>query len=151
VTSESPWRALISTDKVFELHQEAVLRFSQAAIADSMSARDCVDGKIGNAWTAESYTLSEDAIPGICFAGYLLFYLVTGHCFADGNKRAGWASAMSVLAALGLTVKATDDEAETLVLEIASGVMKEPLRVVSWLAARLEAPGDISRAWEQSV
>ncbi len=46
------------------------------------------------------------------FRGCLLYYLMKNHCFVDGNKRVGWAACMEVLRALGLTVTATDKEAE---------------------------------------
>jgi len=92
---------------------------------------------------AEQYTLAdEDAKPGLCFTGYLLYYLVRDHCFPDGNKRAAWAASMAVLASMGLTVKATDDEAYSLVDRIATGGIDEGAEVVQWLAERLEAPGD---------
>src|ERR1700744_4551120 len=101
---EEPWGSLISTDKIVALHGEGIARYSQAALAVGAHAVDCVDGKIGSAWTFESYRVDDDAKPGICFAGFLLFYLVVGNCFPDGNKRAGWSAAMSVLAYLGLNI-----------------------------------------------
>jgi prophage maintenance system killer protein len=116
---EEPWRSLISQEKVVALHAEAILRYSQTPLAIGAHATDCVDGKLGNAWTSEGYRVDEEAKPGICFAGFLLFYLVVGNCFPDGNKRVGWAAAMSVLASLGLTVKATNEEAIGLVRSIA--------------------------------
>lgn len=137
---KEPWHSLISTEKVVALHGEAILRYSQTPLAIGTHAHDCVDGKLGSAWTSESYRVDEDAKPGMCFAGFLLFYLVVGNCFPDGNKRVGWAAAMSVLASLGLTVRATDDEAVELVRGIAEGTIRSGLQVVQWLGSRLEAP-----------
>jgi len=84
--------------------------------------------------------VDDDAKPGICFAGFILFYLVLGNCFPDGNKRVGWAAAMTVLAALGLTIKATDDEVVELVTSIAEGRIRDGVRVVKWIGARIDAP-----------
>ena len=140
MTLGHPWSALINSDKVMALHAEAIRRYTNRPLAVGLHAKDCVDGKLGNAWTSEDYRVDEDAKPGICFSGFLLFYLVLGNCFPDGNKRAGWASAMSVLASLGLTVKATDEEAVALVTSIADGTVRNGLEVVHWIAARLYAP-----------
>jgi prophage maintenance system killer protein len=137
---EGPWGSLISTEKIIALHGEAIARYSQTSPAIGTHAGDCVDGKLGNAWTSESYRVDEDAKPGICFAGFLLFYLVVGNCFPDGNKRVGWAAAMSVLASLGLTVKVTDDEVVELVRGIADGTIRDGLKVVQWIGSRLDAP-----------
>jgi death-on-curing protein len=140
MTDLSPWHLLISTERVIALHKEGLARHSETTLPSGTHAADCVDGKIGNAWTSEAYRVDEDAKPGVCFAGFLLFYIVLGNCFPDGNKRAGWAAAMSVLASLGLTVKATDDEATDFVLKIAAGQIRNGLEVVQWIATRLEAP-----------
>jgi death-on-curing protein len=102
-----------------------------------------VEGRLGNAWNAEAYaTTDEDAVMGLTFACYLLYYLVRDHCFPDGNKRAAWASCMAILASIGLTVDATTDESYDLVDRIANGVVKNGAEVVQWIAGRLEAPED---------
>jgi death-on-curing protein len=73
----------------------------------------------------------------------LLFYLVSNHCFVDGNKRIGWLAAMRVLLSFGLTVSATDDEAEAFCMRIADSQKADAIRdgqdVVIWLSERLEA------------
>jgi hypothetical protein len=95
----------------------------------------------GNAWTSETYRADEDNVyPGLCFCGFLLYYLVRGHCFPDGNKRVAWASAMAILASIGLTVNATDDESYDLVIRIAEGKIQSGMEVVQWLGRKLEAP-----------
>jgi hypothetical protein len=45
---------------------------------------------------------------------------------------------MEVLRMLGLTINATDDEAEQFCLDIISGTVKHAIDVVSWIAKRLE-------------
>jgi death-on-curing protein len=136
----SPWDSLITVSDVLQLHARGILEHNQTPIAISQTAQDCVEGRIGNAWTSEGYSADEDATPGLCFAGYLLYYLTRDHCFPDGNKRAAWSAAMAVLASLGLTVNASDDEAYSLVDRIANGIIKDGMEVVYWLTGRLEAP-----------
>jgi hypothetical protein len=49
---------------------------------------------------------------------------------------------MAILASIGLTVSASDDEAYALVDRIANGLIKDGMDVVHWLTARLEAPSE---------
>jgi prophage maintenance system killer protein len=59
----------------------------------------------------------------------------------DGNKRVGWAACMEVLRLLGLTIEASEDEAEVFVTAIAaeSPDITNALAVAVWLAPRLRA------------
>jgi len=81
---------------------------------------------------------SETAVSGLCFCGYLLFYLSTKHCWTDGNKRTAWSSAMWVLFRLGLTVEATDEEVIAYCLEVANGKITKGEDVVNWIAERIK-------------
>ena len=133
---------LITVEEVRQLHAEGVKRHGGSAIVPK-SADNCVDGRIGNAALAEQYVTDDERMrPGLCFAGFLLFYLVQGHCFTDGNKRVGWSAAMRVLADLGLTVEASDDEAYDFCCGITSGNVKNGRQVVKWFAQRLTAPNN---------
>jgi len=76
-------------------------------------------------------------VQGLLFAAYLLFYVATKHCFVDGNKRLAWACMTFVLLNFGLTVTATDDEAEAFCIQIAKGEIKETGEVMVWLYPRL--------------
>lgn len=71
------------------------------------------------------------------FAGYLLYYLAKNHCFLDGNKRVAWMSSMRVLAHFGLSLDATDDDAEQLVDDVVNDVITNGAGVVSWLEHHL--------------
>jgi death-on-curing protein len=96
----------------------------------------------GKSWrrlNAELYTESDNAVPGLCFSGCLLYYLNMNHCFIDGNKRVAWSACMEVLRLLGLTVDATDDEAEQLCVDIINGSIKNAIDVPLWFAPRLVA------------
>ena len=137
------WHSLMTVEEVMRLHAICMEQHGQKPLPANQSTEECVEGRLGNAWTSEQYLLAdEDARPGLCFAGYILYYLARNQCFKDGNKRVAWSSAMAVLASIGLTVKSTDDEAVHLVERIATGVIKDGMEVVHWLTGRLEAPDD---------
>jgi death-on-curing protein len=137
----APWSSLISTNQVIELHARGIAEHSQSQVPNPESAEECVDGRLGNAWTSEVYRPDDAyAVPGLWFAGHLMVYLVRDNCFVDGNKRVGWAASMTVLASLGLTVEASADEAYELVSGILDGRVKSGSEVVQWIAARLKAP-----------
>jgi death on curing protein len=131
---------LISVSDVIELHSQGIARYGGMQSV-SKGTSDCVQGRIGNAELAEQYVSEDEQVrPGLCFAGFLLFYLVRDNCFVDGNKRIGWLAAMRVLADAGLTVRASEDEAFAFVDSIARGVITDGRQAVLWLAGRLISP-----------
>lgn len=134
---EHPWVRLVSVEDVLDLHAEAIARYGGDP---SPSAKDgCIEKSLGAAWSAELYAGSDDGIPGLCFAGCLLFYLAKNHCFIDGNKRISWMTAMHVLLGMDLTLDATDLEAEHYCLSILNGDVKSATDVSIWFADRLMA------------
>jgi death on curing protein len=114
--SKIPWTSLISVEAICELHTEGIQRFG--GNPTPIPEYGCIEGSLGAAWNAELYASSDNAVPGLCFSGCLLYYLNMNHCFVDGNKRVAWSACMEVLRSLGLTVNATDDEAEQLCVDI---------------------------------
>ena len=136
------WQHLITIDKIIAFHSKSLQRVGQDPIPIGSEQTDCVEARIGNAWLAEQYSSANtsNTLNGLCFAGYLMFYLVKDHCFPDGNKRIGWIAAMAVLASLGLTIRSTDEDAIDLVQGIASNEISGGGDVVRWLADRLEPP-----------
>jgi prophage maintenance system killer protein len=131
---------LIGAADIIDLHSEAIIRFGGINTVPH-TASDCVDGRIGNAMLAEQYVSDDERVrPGLCFAGFLLFYLVKDSCFTDGNKRVGWMAAMRVLGDIGLSVEVNQDEAFDFVDAVASGKINDGRQVVLWLAERLSAP-----------
>lgn len=131
-----PWSDLITLDTIQDLYADGIRRFGGKS---SSSKEGCVEGSVGNAYTAELYNESEISTPGLCFAGHLLFYLASNHCYVDGNKRIAWTATMCVLLELGLTVDATEDEAETFCIAVADGSIKSGVEVVRWIAPRLQS------------
>lgn len=139
MTEASPWQHLMSSDIVLSLHKAGIEKFGGDY---SPPKEGCVERSLGGAYSAEQYASSADTVEGLIFAGYLLYYLATNHCFTDGNKRIGWLAAMRVLLGLGLTVNASDDEAEAFCMRIADSQKPDAIRdgqdVVIWLSERLE-------------
>jgi death on curing protein len=134
--NESPWADLISVEVICQLHAEGLKQFG--GLPTPISPLACIDGSLGAAWSAELYAGSEHAIPGLCFSGCLLYYLNMNHCFVEGNKRVAWAACVEVLRQLGLTLNATDDEAEQLFIDIMNSSVQSAVEVSLWLAPRLE-------------
>jgi death-on-curing protein len=137
--SEQPWSQILTAEEVIEIHERCIERWGGDSSPDPSSG--CLDRSLGAAWTAEMYTENDDAMSGLCFAGCVLFYLVKNHCFVDGNKRVAWASCMEALRSLGLTIEATDGEAEQFCLDVISGkaLVKTATDICSWLTPRLVA------------
>lgn len=139
MTDVSPWHHLIPVDTVVVLHKAGIDKYGGD---HSPPKEGCLEQSLGGAYSAEQYTRADDTVEGLIFAGYLLFYLVSNHCFVDGNKRIGWLAALRVLLNLGLTIRATDDEAEAFCMRIADSQKPDAIRdgqdVVIWLSERLE-------------
>lgn len=136
------WQHLIASDEIIALHAKSLQDVGQDALSIGVEQTECVEARIENAWMAEHYS-SEKTLNvrnGLCFAGYLMFYLVKDHCFPDGNKRIGWIAALTVLASLGLTIEFSHDDAVDLVEGISNNDVSGGGDVVRWLAERLESP-----------
>ena len=138
MTNAEPWANLISSSDIHWLYGEGIKRKGGTG---SNSQSGCVDGALGAAYSAELYSMpevnDEHVISGLIFCGCLMFYLVTKHCWVDGNKRVAWESAMWVLLKQGLTIQVSDDEAEKFCLSIANGEIKSAEEVIVWIADRL--------------
>jgi death-on-curing protein len=135
VSEREPWAHLLNYETVIELHREGIERFGGDLSAPQPG---CLERSLGAAWSLELYAAPEDARQCLCFCSGLIYYLVKNHCFTDGNKRIAWMAAMEALRCLGLTVLATDDEAEKFCLDVISGEIKNAIDVVPWVAQRLE-------------
>jgi len=134
-----PWDEFIDSEKVLALHAKAI------GGSPLKASEDCVDGRLGNAYSAEGYHNDEaspsDSLQGLAFAAFALYYLAKDHCFPDGNKRIAWLVAMEILLQRGLTVQASEVEAEVMIQGVIGNSLSGPA-VVAWLAERLVAvPG----------
>lgn len=57
-------------------------------------------------------------------AARLLYGIITGHPFYEGNKRTGWASSNLIMENAGFTLRASDEETIEFVKDIASYKLK---------------------------
>src|SRR5437016_10291490 len=134
---QQPWAQWISDESITALYAEGIKRWGGAGSAPKPG---CIDGALGAAYNAELYSPEseqEGFTSGLIFAGYLLFYLATKHCYLDGNKRIAWACATFVLLSFGLTIQATEDEVDEYCLSISRGDIKKGADVVIWISEKL--------------
>jgi death on curing protein len=140
MNSAEPWEHLISLETIIELHGEDIARYGGAA---SDPKPGCVEGSAGGAFNAGLYNAKSDppsdAEIALVFAGYLLFYLAKNHCFVDGNKRIAWSACMHVLATLGLTLSASEEDAVLYVDAVVNDRVDNGADVVIWLEENLAA------------
>ncbi|NBD09792.1 MULTISPECIES: type II toxin-antitoxin system death-on-curing family toxin [Corallococcus] len=131
---QQPYDRFCSLTRLQALHAMGI-----AAHGGTVGVRDalCPGATLGAAWSAEEYNARPGAVPGLMFAVYLLFYFATKQCFVDGNKRIAWLAMSEVLAGMGLEVDASDDEAEALVMAIASNRFKDVEPVFLWVVEHL--------------
>ena len=137
--SRQPWEQWIGAETITKFYAAGMTRWGGAGSAPTAG---CIDAALGAAYTAELYSPEseqEGFIQGLVFAGYLLFYLATKHCYLDGNKRIAWACSTFVLLSFGLTVEATDDEVVDFCMTVAKGEVKNGATVLQWLTPRLIA------------
>ena len=135
---QAPWQAWTSVDRVLEIHSRAL--GEHGGLAGPSDSEQCVEGSLGAAYNAELYLEGKKHVKaGLPFAAYALVYLARKHCFVDGNKRVAWATSMDVLAALGLGVVATPDEAVALVESVISRQIADGADVARWMSPRLFA------------
>ena len=121
----------ITRSQLLALHSRSLEAHGGAAGVKDDPSR-CIDAATNAClYRAERY----DAL---IFAHTLFFCLVRGHNFVDGNKRVSWAALTVVLLTEGLTVEATNDEAEAFVVGVAAGnVSREEAEV--WMLERVQA------------
>lgn len=111
---------------MYTLSLEQVLFIHERLIATSGGSPGVKDaGRLQSALAQPFATYDgEDLYPGlISKAVALAYFLIQGHPFHDGNKRIGYASMLVTLSRNGLEVVADVDDAEQVVLGVASGTV----------------------------
>lgn len=139
MTGGADWEKLLSTDEVEALYAENIDRFGGVS---GPPKAGCVEGSIGNAWSASLYTAKESDDAHVIFAAYVLYYLVRAHCFLDGNKRIGWICCFFILQKIGYTFDASQDEVVEFGLAIASGKVVDGGEAVVWVRKHLAKTPD---------
>lgn len=135
MTAVEPWGEILTLDRLLSMHKREMLRRKQNPQAPTAG---CLEGALGNAWTAEQYHPAE--VPGLAvgfhFACFALQYIAQNHCLPDGNKRLAWIAFAEILATMQLTVDVHADEAAAFVEKL----LVERLRgddVAAWAKDRL--------------
>jgi death-on-curing protein len=134
MSSGADWEDLLNIDEVDALYNRNISRFGGIA---GPSKTGCVEGAVGNAWSASLYAdeLADDS--SVIFAAYVLYYLVCAHCFPDGNKRIGWICCFFILQKIGYTITALQDEVVEFGLAMASGKVFDGAEAVTWIKQRI--------------
>ena len=135
----SSWSAIPQVDvvaaKCVWLNHELVNLFG--GLHTPQAPDVCLEKVISAAQNAEYYAGNEDS-SGLCYIGALMFYVIEGHCFLDGNKRTGLSIALWLLKRFGLTMSCSQEDARDYCLAIASGLRTRE-QVVIWIAEHLIA------------
>ncbi|GMU07509.1 type II toxin-antitoxin system death-on-curing family toxin [Corallococcus caeni] len=134
MSDSQPYDRFCGLSRLQELQAKGI-----AAHGGRLGVRDALGpgATLGAAWTAEEYSVGPEAVPGLMFAVYLLFYIATKQVFVDGNKRIAWLAMCEALACMGLEVEATIDEAEALVMAISNNQYKDVEPVFLWVVEHL--------------
>lgn len=132
---DAGWEGLFTYDDLMSLHQAEMAR---RASSTQVAKEGCIEGSLGTSWLAEQYVSADipGTVPGFIFCCWALQSLALNHCLVDGNKRLAWLAFTSGLAALGLTVDASADDAEAFVNRIITDRLDGPA-VVAWVHARV--------------
>ena len=104
-----------------------ILELHEAIISSSGGARGIRDLKgLESAINQPRVTFNEiDLYPDIISkAAALCFFIVMSHPFIDGNKRVGHAAMETFLVLNGYEIKATIDEQEKIIMDLAAGGIK---------------------------
>ena len=126
----------ITINEMIEIHDQSLARFGGLP---GMRAEGCLEQVHGSAMLAEQYSGNEDGSLGLCFIGSLMYYLIKGQCFVDGNKRTGLGVALFLLQMLGLTLNIEPIALKEHCELIATDTKMQSGDVVRWLADRLVA------------
>ncbi len=111
----------LTFDEILELHAHQVAEFGgDAAILDLAKLESAIAQPAAR--FAEQYLHNSLA----SMASAYLFHIVQNHAFADGNKRTGIHAAIVFLELNGYSLEIPVDEAEQLVMKVATGVARKP-------------------------
>lgn len=132
--SGSPWDHLMSLDQLIAAAQY-VFSCTGGGSRFNPKERACVEGKLGNAWSAELYVEDDNKVEGFTFAAHLMFSLIKGHCLVDGNKRIAWIALVDTLRELGWEIDADDDDVVAFCLGLCERTDSSSDDVRDWLAA----------------
>jgi death-on-curing family protein len=124
----------LSVEQVLYIHDELLGRYGGSAIPGH---RGEVEGLSAAVFAVEN-SYYEDVL---ALAGAYAVYIVMGHVFGDGNKRAGSGAALTFLQLNGVTLRVPPQKLRDAMLELQARAEKEPRppanELVAWMAKRL--------------
>lgn len=123
----------LTSEDILNIHQYGLERY------DGLPGLDlgCVEAKV---YLPQQGFGNHEKYPTILEkAAVYMYFLTIGHCFKDGNKRAGYLSASAFLNLNGYIVNVGDDELYDKCIEIANNETRPPFEdVAEWLSSRIE-------------
>lgn len=111
----------LAIEEVFDLHAESIRRYGGTpGVPDP--------GLLESALAQPSASFGGEFLHPTQFemAAAYLFHITQNHPFLDGNKRSGFACAVSFLYLNGHALRASEESAYNLVIELATGVLDKP-------------------------
>jgi death on curing protein len=121
----------LSLAEVLELHRQVIGRTGGLAGLRDLGALESSLAQPRQ--TFEGKDLYPDLVAKV---GALGFSLIANHCFVDGNKRVGHAAMEATLLLNGHEFAATVDEAERIIVGVASGTITRE-QLTSWVREHL--------------
>jgi death on curing protein len=122
----------LTRDDVLYIHQDQIARYGgDAAVRDTGLLDSAIaqpSGTFGGQWLHE--------FPHGMAAAYA-FHLVSNHPFVDGNKRTGFASALSFLDLNEYRLQADRQAGEQIVLAVAQGLLSKD-RVIDFFRQHVQ-------------
>jgi death-on-curing protein len=133
--------AFLSVEQAVLIHEEMLRRYGGSELPGHRGREEGVTAAV----LAVENSYYED--PFELAAAYAV-YIVMGHVFGDGNKRAGSGAALTFLAVNGILLRARPGELRDAMLEVQRRAEAEPRPATSeliawmarWLRARKEGP-----------
>jgi prophage maintenance system killer protein len=138
IALDTPYSSIIDEGRLLVLHAQGL---KIGGVGKGSKASDgCLSGALGNAWTAEQYSLDERAEPlGLLFAVYLFDILLRAHCFVDGNKRVAWLALVHVLAQYNVEPDFDDTEVRDFCNSMLDPKSKRSIdEILDWLVPNLK-------------
>lgn len=125
------------------LHRAHALLLAKFGGLDGGPKAGCVESALGAALNAAAFVGDGDGDGDdiLLLPACALVYLARNQCYTDGNKRLAWFAFVRLLGVYGLSLNASDEDSETLVLSIANAQSNDMQvhvqNVLDWTASRL--------------
>lgn len=127
---------LLDIEHILEIHEYGIRNFSGLG-----GLRDNSLAKVESILAQQYSFFGVERYPSLFEkAAMLLFFLVKGHCFPDGNKRVAILAAIVLLDINGYETTFSNDEGYEMTIEVAGSSVLEENRdqYIRWLANWLE-------------